>query len=189
MKVFFVLFLLSGCITKQFVPSYSYKENQKALLIYERGMEFKKMGEYPNAINEFQRFIDYYDKIYLCDDAYYQIAECYKMQEQWPEAIGSYKRLINKFSRPFILLRPFVKERETKYIPEAMYKIGLSFEKKGDFLLAIKEYKKVITKHYNTEWGPLAEEGIKGIISKFPEARWAKREEKILARLIKKVKR
>lgn len=189
MRMLFLLIFLAGCAADQYISPYSYKENQKAVNLYERGIEFKEKGEYANAINEFQRFLDYYENTYLCDEAYYNIAECYKGLSQWPEAIKSYKRLISKFSKPFILFRPFVKERESSFIPEAHYKIGLCFESERDFLKAIEYYEKTIEKYYNTEWGVLSEEGIKRIISKNPEAKWAKKEEKKLARLIKKVKK
>ncbi|MEW6102899.1 MAG: tetratricopeptide repeat protein [bacterium] len=189
MKIFIFLILISGCATNQYISSYSYKENQRAVNLYERGLAFKEKGEYANAINEFQRFLDYYRNTYFCDEAYYQIAECYRLLLQWPEAIKSYKRLISKFSKPFVLFRPFVKERESSFIPEANYKIGLCFEEQRDYLKAIEYYEETIKKYYFTEWGPLSEEGIKRIIAKNPDAKWAKKEEKKLARLIKKVKK
>ncbi|MEW6006544.1 MAG: tetratricopeptide repeat protein [bacterium] len=189
MKILIFLVFLAGCVTNQYISSYSYKENQKAVNLYERGLEFKEKGEYANAINEFQRFLDYYGNTYFCDEAYYQIAECYRLLSQWPEAIKSYKRLISQFSKPFVLLRPFVKERESPFIPEANYKIGLCFEEQRDYLEAIKWYEKTIENYYFTEWGFLSEEGIKRIIAKNPGAKWAKKEEKKLLRLIKKAKK
>lgn len=189
MKLLFLLIFLVGCIREQYINPYSYKENQKAVNLYERGIQFKENGEYANAINEFQRFLDYYDNTYLADEVYYNISESYRLLSQWPEAIRSYKRLIGKFKKPFILLRPFVKEKESSFIEEAHYKIGLCFENEDDYENAIKYYEKTIEKYYNTSWGPLSEEGIKRIIEKNKEAKWAKKEEKRLARLIKKTKK
>jgi len=189
MKSLFFLIFLASCASNQFIPSYSYKENQKAVNLYESGLAFKERAEYANAINEFQRFLDYYGNIYFCDEAYYQIAECYRLLSQWPEAISSYKRLISHFKKPFILLRPFVKGRESQFIPQAHYKIGLCFEEEREWLSAIKWYEKTIERYWTTEVGPLSEEGIKRIISKNPEAKWAKKEEKRLERIIKKVKK
>lgn len=189
MKVLFFLIFLGGCAREQFINPYSSKENQRAVNLYENAIAFKEKGEYANAINEFQRLIDYYGNTYLADEAYYNIAECYRCLSQWPEAIRSYKRLIDKFKKPFVLFRPFVKERESSFHDEAHYKIGLCFENEKDFLKAIKYYKKTIEKYYNTEWGLLSEEAIKRIIAKNEGAKWAKKEEKALARLIKKVKK
>jgi TolA-binding protein len=177
--------LVAGC-KEGLIRSYDYRENQRAILCYERALSFKEKKEYANAITEFKRFLDYYSDIYFADEAYFHIADCWRLLGQFPEAREAYEDFIEKYTPPFILFRPFIKKRESAFLPEARFRIGECFEGEERWKEAVSVYYDVMKRHWQTEWASAAKERCFDILDRFSEAKWAKRERRRVEKLIRK---
>jgi TolA-binding protein len=168
------LILLSGC--GGYLRSYDSKENQKAVLVYQRALDFKSQGKYEDATIEFKRFLDYYSDIYFVDECCFHLADCLRILHQFPEARKYYKQLTKK-------------KKDSPFVPEAKFRIGECCEAEAIYPKAIGAYKVVIEKHYQSEWAKRSIERCNQIFAKFPEAKWAKKEKKEMEKLIKKLKK
>ncbi|MBU1261775.1 tetratricopeptide repeat protein [bacterium] len=168
------LILLSGC--GGYLRSYDYSTNQKAVLQYQRACELKTQEKYEDAINEFKRFLDYYSDIYFADECYFHLADCWRLLHQFPEAREHYKQLIKK-------------KKNSSFVAEARFRTGECWEAESNYLKAVSAYKVVIEKHYQNEWAKRSIEKCNQIFAKFPEAKWAKKEKKVVEKLIKKLKK
>ncbi|MEW6096722.1 MAG: tetratricopeptide repeat protein [bacterium] len=158
-SILFLLLFIIGCgRAKPYITPYEYKENQLAILIYDRAVTYQNQKNYELAIIEFRHFLDYYPKIYNADEAQLNIAKCYQALSQFNEAINNYQILLKKY-------------KHSDHKVEAVYRIGECYQESNEFKKATKIYISIIKEHFNTEWAKKAKDKIEELANKFPESK------------------
>ncbi len=79
-----------------------------------------------------------------------QIARNFEAQEDWKRALESYRALVRRWPL-------------SSAAGEAQFKVGLMFERTGDFMAAFKAYQEVVKKHAGSQYFELAIERIYNI--------------------------
>lgn len=96
-----------------------------------------RRGQYDIALSGFQDYLKYCPGGRLADNSQYWIAECYYEMEMHDMAIAEYTKLLDNY--------PDSKKRAS-----AIFKIGLTYEKKNDTDEALKYYLILQNKHPET---------------------------------------
>jgi len=154
-----ILLFITGCGgAKPYITPYEYKENQLALLLFDRAVTYQNQGNLELAIIEFRHYLDYYPRIYNADEAQLSMAKCYQALKQYNEAINNYRLLLKKY-------------KDSDHKVEAIYRLGECYEEANKFNQAMETYLLVIKEHFQTEWAKKAKEKIEEIANKFPNSK------------------
>lgn len=97
-------------------------------------------GEYYRAITEWKRFIYYFPKSELIDDAALFIGKSYLMGKEYDTAIEEFRRFRETFP-------------DSNLIPECLYLRGTAHFKKDEYHLARGLFELVRTKYSDSIWG------------------------------------
>lgn len=168
-----LLFIIGCSSPKPYITPYEYKENQLAILLYERAVTYQNQGNYELAIIEFRHFLDYYPKIYNADESQFNMAKCYQSLKQYNEAINNYRLLIKKY-------------KVSDHKVEAIYRIGECYQESNKFKEATQVYLSIIKDHFKTEWAIKAKEKIQEIADKFPQSKEFKKIKKQADKIYRK---
>ncbi len=93
----------------------SRREQQRAAREYREALELTKQGQYDEAMQRFERFIERYPTHTLADNAAYWYAECLYAQQMFLEAIQAFQRVIQDYPNG-------------NKVPDAMLKTGLCYQ-------------------------------------------------------------
>jgi TolA-binding protein len=130
------------------------KQIEKAM--YDIGWAFYDMEDYPNSIEAFEALVGRFPSGYRSNRALFQIGESYFKLEQYPEAVPSYQRLvqqqrIGQMSEREIMrmkrdkLAGLVDETALEIAAKALIRIGVCYEKMGEYEKAQEAFRLVAT--------------------------------------------
>ncbi|HBO84080.1 MAG: tol-pal system protein YbgF [Deltaproteobacteria bacterium GWC2_42_11] len=102
--------------------------------LYREAQDFYTAGKLNEAIAGFRKFIRYYPKDHLADNAQYWIGEVYYTNKEFAKAIVEFKKVVDNYP-------------DENKAPDALLKIGLSYMEMGDRNRAAEFFKKLIEKY------------------------------------------
>jgi TolA-binding protein len=119
--------------------------------------------------------LDYYNKIYYADEAWYNLGRCLFELGQFTEAGNAYKILIKKY-------------KKSKLEKLALVEYAKCYKEKGDFKSAAILFLKVLKKYPISEIVELVDLQMQDILNKFPESKYYLKIKEKYTKLLKKIK-
>ena len=129
--------------TKEEGIDFSSGQNLKDSELYDKTLEYYRVGKYQEAIEGFKNFLKAYPGSHLADNAYFWTGECYRALKNYKEAILAYQKVINGYPKG-------------NKVPSAMLHQALAFEKLDDKTTANLLFNKIIKNFPNTEESKIA---------------------------------
>ncbi len=115
---------------------------------YQAAYKIFKEGKYPQAREEFSKFLKQYPKGEYADNAQFWIGECYYLEGNYEKAILEYEKVIKNFPKG-------------GKNPDAMLKQGLAFQKLGDKQSAKLIFQQVTKKYPKSNQAKIASAKLK----------------------------
>ncbi len=131
------------------------------------GLAYKKTGEYPKALQAFQKVIDDYPNSNLLDDVRYQLAETSfefsrtgtRDERAIDDAIENISDFLKRYPESSVTEKiGKLKQEIAKRDAEKNYRIALYYEKEHEFESAALYFEDVFKRYPDTEYGKLAQE-------------------------------
>jgi tol-pal system protein YbgF len=115
---------------------------------YQKAYGTFKEGDYPNAVKQFEAFLDTYPQSKYADNAQYWIGECYYKKADYERAIVEYEKVIKKYPRG-------------DKLPSAILKEGFAFLELGDRANAKLLFNKVLKQYPHSPQAEIAAKKLK----------------------------
>jgi len=136
---------------------------------YHLGLSYKKMQQYKEAIEAFQKLLDDYPQSELAEDAKFQIGQCYMQAAPKPgydqvsteESIKEFKELMDSSpesenSQEAAKILDKLKEQKA----ESVFSTAKFYEKVGKYKSAQVYYKQILDEYPKTSWAVKALEQL-----------------------------
>jgi TolA-binding protein len=132
----------AGNTFRKYLGATTGSRNRKTADVYNRlGDSYFIARDYAEAANNYQQA--YAMKIYDADYALYQLAFCHGLQRRQDTKISLLKNLVASYP-------------QSDYLDDALFELGRSYERDGNFTEAKKEYQTIIDKHRQSALYPKA---------------------------------
>ncbi len=113
-RIIFLIFLVLAALVLSSCGKKVHKEDFDAEKYFEYAKNLYDRGKYLDAITEFTVITLKFSGSPVVDDAQFYLAESHYMNEEYLIAVAEYQKLVNDYP-------------ESPYVPEAFYKVGMSF--------------------------------------------------------------
>lgn len=123
--------------SKEVKPAAQAKKEEKIPepeTLYRDAQEFYAGGKFEEAVNGFKRFIKYYPKNPLADNAQYWIGEVYYSNKDFAKAVVEFKKVVDNYP-------------DENKAPDAFLKTGLSYMEMDEKNHAAETFKKLIDRY------------------------------------------
>lgn len=116
-------------------------------VMYQRGLDGVKAGRYDQAITDFEAFLAGYPKSEFAGNAQYWIGEANYVSRRFDKAVTSFRKVMESYPA-------------SNKLPDAMVKLGFSYQELGDREQARKTLNDVVTRYPDSPAARLANERL-----------------------------
>lgn len=116
-------------------------------VMYQRGLDGVKAGRYDQAITDFEAFLASYPKSEFAGNAQYWIGEANYVSRRFDKAATNFKKVIDTYPA-------------SNKLPDAMVKLGFSYQELGDREQARKMLNDVVARYPDSPAARLAKERL-----------------------------
>lgn len=138
----------AGSVTTITTPSQAGRGLEREA--YQRAFNLLKEGRYKLAIASFQAFIETYPNVSYTANAQYWLGEANYVQKNYKEALVEFQKVVDKYP-------------DSKKIPDAILKMGYTYEQMGDKAKAQSMLESVIKKFSGSTAAQLANRRLQDI--------------------------
>jgi tetratricopeptide (TPR) repeat protein len=119
---------------------------------YQKAQIYLEMGEKEQAVEEYQKVVHLKNEeegcvdstaSSICSRSYIQIADVWYQLKKWEKASKAYEYFTENFPN-------------NKHVPWSLYQMANAAKQKGDYQLALDQYRKVIEDHPKSYWSSQA---------------------------------
>lgn len=130
-----------------FFLSSIFMQNKDPQRLYNEGMKYFDKKKYTNAQRSFSNILNDHPFVSIADDANYYYAICFFKEENFLKTIEAFQSLIQRY-------------KDSNWIPEAYYHVGLCKTKLGDVSGASSTYSYLVDNYGSTVWANYARDRL-----------------------------